>query len=173
MSLNGFSDSTIEKIKRLCDILSAVQNSDFISKRLSLYGGTALSFLYLDQPRLSEDLDFNYRHIDKKNWEKIWNKIDRDLKWIIGSLGYNKEDIKINSLYNQCRFHLNYISETGIKDDIKIEIGYMRRFPDLKYDCIRKFNHLITGEEVKVLTPLKEELFANKFATMISRSNIS
>ena len=109
MSLNGFSDSTIEKIKRLCDILSVVLNSDFISKRLSLYGGTALNFLYLDQPRLSEDLDFNYRHIDKKDWEKIRNKIDRDLKWIIGSLGYNKEDIKINSLYNQYRFHLNYI----------------------------------------------------------------
>ena len=57
MTLEGFSADTIEKMKRLCDLLSAIQNSEFISKRLSLYGGTALNFIYLNNPRLSEDLD--------------------------------------------------------------------------------------------------------------------
>ena len=137
---------------------------------MSLYGGTALNLLYLDQPRLSEDLDFNYRHIDEEDWGKVREKIDDDLKWIINSLGYNKKDIKINSLYNFCRFHIKYISRTGIKDDIKIEIGYMRRFPNLKKDCIKSFNHLTKGEKIKIKTPNKEELFANKFVTMISRS---
>ena len=170
MTLEGFSDNIIEKMKRLCDILFAIQNSEFISKRLCLYGGTALNFLYLKQPRLSEDLDYNYRHIDGEDWGKIRNIIDKNLKWIIYSLGYNKEDVKINSLYNQCRFHLNYVSETGIKDDIKIEIGYMRRFSNLDKDCVKSFSHLISGEKIKVMTPVKEELFANKFATMISRS---
>jgi len=170
MTLEGFSSDTIEKMKRLCDLLSAVQNSEFISKRLSLYGGTALNFIYLNNPRLSEDLDYNYRHIDKEDWGKVRDRIDKDLKWILDSLGYKKEEIKINSLYNQCRFHLNYISETGIKEDIKIEIGYMRRFPNLNRDCIKSFNHLTKGEKIKVMTPIKEELFANKFTTMISRS---
>lgn len=170
MKLKGYSSDIIEKIKRLCDLLLSIQNSEFISKRLSLYGGTALNFLYLDNSRLSEDLDYNYRHIDKEEWSKIRDKIDIDLKWIIDSLGYKKDDIKINSLYNQCRFHLNYISETGVKDDLKIEIGYMRRFPNLKKDCIKSFNHLTKEEKIQVMTPVKEELFANKFATMISRS---
>ena len=170
MKLKGYSSDTIEKMKRLCDLLLSIQNSEFISKRLSLYGGTALNFLYLDNPRLSEDLDYNYRHIDKEDWSKIRDKIDIDLKWIINSLGYKKDDIKINSLYNQCRFHLNYISETGVKDDLKIEIGYMRRFPNLKKDCIKSFIHLTKEEKIQVMTPVKEELFANKFATMISRS---
>jgi len=170
MALEGFSADTIEKMKRLCDLLSAIQNSEFISKRLSLYGGTALNFVYLNNPRLSEDLDYNYRHIDKEDWGKVRDRIDKDLKWIIDSLGYKKSDVKINSLYNQCRFHVNYISETGIKDDIKIEIGYMRRFSNLNEDCIKSFDHLTNGEKIKVMTPTKEELFANKFATMISRS---
>lgn len=170
MKLKGYSSDTIEKMKRLCDLLLSIQNSEFISKRLSLYGGTALNFLYLDNSRLSEDLDYNYRHIDKEDWSKIRDKIDIDLKWIIDSLGYKKEDVKINSLYKQCRFHLNYNSETGVKDDLKIEIGYMRRFPNLKKDCIKSFNHLTKEGEIQVMTPVKEELFANKFATMISRS---
>lgn len=170
MKLKGYSSDTIEKMKRLCDLLSSIQNSEFISKRLSLYGGTTLNFLYLDNPRLSEDLDYNYRHIDKEDWSEIRDKIDIDLKWIIDSLGYKKDDVKINSLYNQCRFHLNYISETGVKDDLKIEIGYMRRFPNLKKDCKKSFNHLTKEVKIQVMTPVKEELFANKFATMISRS---
>jgi len=170
MTLKGFSSNILEKMKRLCDLLSAIQNSEFISKRLSLYGGTALNFLYLNNPRLSEDLDYNYRHIDKEDWSKIRDRIDRDLKWILDSLGYKKDDVKINSLYNQCRFHLNYISETGVKDDVKIEIGYMRRFPNLNEDCIKSFNHLTKEGKIRVMTPIKEELFANKFATMISRS---
>jgi len=170
MALKGFSSDTIEKMKRLCDLLLAIQRSEFISKRLSLYGGTALNFLYLNTPRLSEDLDYNYRHIDKEDWSKTRDKIDIDLKWILDSFGYKKDEIKINSLYNQCRFHLNYISETGVKDDLKIEIGYMRRFSNLNEDCIKSFNHLTNEEEIRVMTPVKEELFANKFATMISRS---
>jgi predicted nucleotidyltransferase component of viral defense system len=170
MTLKGFSSDTIEKMKRLCDLLLAIQNAEFISKRLSLYGGSALNFLYLNNSRLSEDLDYNYRHIDKEDWSKIRDRIDSDLKWILNSLGYKKEDIKINSLYNQCRFHLNYISETGVKDDLKIEIGYMRRIPNLNKDCIKSFNHLTNDVKINVMTPVKEELFANKFATMISRS---
>lgn len=170
MRLKGFSDNIIEKINRLCDLLSAMQNSEILSKRLSLYGGTALNFLYLNQPRLSEDLDYNYRHIDKQDWGKIRDRIDKHLKWIINSLGYKQENLNINSRYNQCRFHLRYVTETGIKDDIKIEIGYMRRIPDLNEDYIKTFNHPITREKIQVMTPIKEELFANKFATMISRS---
>lgn len=170
MMLEGFSDDTIEKMKRLCDLLSAIQNSEFISKRLSLYGGTALNFLYLNCPRLSEDLDYNYRHIDRSDWGATRDKIDEDIKWILKSLGYEKSNVKINAHYNQCRFHLNYITKTGIKDDIKIEIGYMRRIPDLNNDYIKRFNHLTSREKIMVMTPIKEELFANKFATMISRS---
>ena len=83
MMMKGFSTNTIEKMRRLCDILSAIQNSTFLSQRLSLYGGTAINFVYLDCPRLSEDLDFNYRHIDNSDWGTTREKIDETIKWIL------------------------------------------------------------------------------------------
>ena len=73
MAFVGFSTDIIEKMERLCDILAAIQRSKFVAERLSLYGGTALNFIYLDQPRLSEDLDFNYRHIDEEDWNFMKN----------------------------------------------------------------------------------------------------
>ncbi len=92
------------------------------------------------------------------------------MKWIISSLGYEDEQLNINPKHNQCRFHLSYTSKRGVESDIKIEIGYMRRFPDLKDDTFKSFEHLVKGREIEVMTPKREELFANKFATMISRS---
>lgn len=170
MTLQGFSQEIREKIDRLCDLLDSIEGSEFLSNRLSLYGGTALNFLYLDQPRLSEDIDFNYRHIDEEDWGEVRDRIDENLKWIIDSLGYEDEQLNINPKHNQCRFHLSYTSERGIENDIKIEIGYMRRYPDLKEDTFKSFDHLTKGKRIEVMTPKKEELFANKFATMISRS---
>ena len=170
MDVSGYSQEMVEKMERLCDILESIGKSDFVSKRLSLYGGTALNFIYLDIPRLSEDLDFNYRHIDEKDWGEVRDRIDDDLKWIIRSLGYGSGDLKINAKHNHCRFHLNYVSSQGVKGDIKIEIGYMRRFPDMEKDTTECFSHLTKGTTIKTMTPNKEELFANKFATMISRS---
>ncbi len=86
MTLEGFSQETREKIERLCDLLGSIEKSEFVSKRLSLYGGTVLNFVYLDQPRLSEDLDFNYRHIDQEDWGEVRDKIDENLKYILRSI---------------------------------------------------------------------------------------
>ncbi len=60
---SGFSVREIEKVLRISDLLEDISNVKFLQKRLSLYGGTALNFIYFqDVPRLSVDLDFNYRH---------------------------------------------------------------------------------------------------------------
>jgi len=170
MTLEGFSQETSEKIERLCDLLESIEKSEFVSKRLSLYGGTALNFVYLDRPRLSEDLDFNYRHIDQEDWGEVRDKIDENLKYILRSLGYEDENVKIDPKHNMCRFHIGYTTESGLNDNIKIEIGYMRRRPNLKNDTRTSFSHLTKGKSIEVMVPEKEELYANKFATMISRS---
>ncbi len=170
MDLKGYSGDVVEKMGRLCDLLSAIGDSEFVSRRLSLYGGTALNVLYLDLPRLSEDLDFNYRHIDGNDWGLVRERLDEYLKSIIRSQGYKDEDLKISPHYNHCRFGLNYTAESGTRDQLKIEIGYMRRFANLKEERRVAFRHLTRGTNVVVLTPTEEELFANKFATMISRS---
>ncbi|MBW6470223.1 MAG: nucleotidyl transferase AbiEii/AbiGii toxin family protein [Methanosarcinaceae archaeon] len=45
----------------------------------------------------------------------------------------------------------------------------MRRFPILRSDTLADFNHICRDDKFKVKTPLKEELFANKWCTFLKR----
>src|SRR4030042_2486234 len=56
----GFNPPVLEKAYHITRILAAVAGSETLSKALALKGGTALNFVYLDLPRLSIDLDFNF-----------------------------------------------------------------------------------------------------------------
>lgn len=55
-----YKPDILEKIAYLQAVLSMVNEDPFLSSRLVLKGGTALNLYYLDTPRLSVDLDFNY-----------------------------------------------------------------------------------------------------------------
>ena len=58
----GFSAREIEKVCRISDLLEDVSAVKFLSDRLSLYGGTALTFIYSPEIlRLSIDLDARAR----------------------------------------------------------------------------------------------------------------
>ena len=57
----------------------------------------------------------------------------------------------------------------GNQDGFKIEVGYMRRTPILKTDTLADFKHIDTQETFKIKTPTKEELFANKWCTLLYR----
>jgi predicted nucleotidyltransferase component of viral defense system len=170
MDFELYSEDIVEKIQRLSEILITIADAKILKEHLSLCGGTALNLLHLDSPpRLSEDLDFNYRHFGDEDWGRIRDMIDMNLKRILDKLGYPKESIKIQPYYNLNRFFISYETENGKKDQIKIEIGYMRRIPDLRLDDNLNFHHPAFPRTVKILTPKKEELFANKFVTMLSR----
>ena len=166
----GFDDKTIEKIYRICDILRRISLVEYTKERLSLYGGTSLNFLHFKNiPRLSIDIDFNYRDIKTGDWEKERDKIDNVLKKILSDLKYSDKDIKIQAQYPITRFTVHYKTKTNQADSIKIEIGYMRRMPVFKNDINLKFNHFETDEKIELKTPKSEELFGNKFCTLLYR----
>jgi len=166
----GFDDKTIEKIYRICDILQRISLVDYVKERLSLYDGTGLNFLHFKNiPRLSLDIDFNYRDIKIGDWEKERDKIDSILKKILSDLKYSDENIKIQVQYPITRFTVKYKTKNDESDSIKIEIGYMRRIPIFKNDIISNFNHFKTDEEIEIKTPKSEEIFGNKFCTLIYR----
>ena len=170
MELKGYAPDIVEKINRLSVILSAIGDAKLLQEHLCLYGGTALNLLHLkDAPRLSEDLDFNYRQIGDEDWGKKRDEIDHTIKRVLDTLGYANESIKIQPQYNLNRFFVRYENENGKKDLIKIEIGYMRRIPDFIEDVNIDFQHPFFSRTVKILSPKKEELYANKFSTMLSR----
>jgi predicted nucleotidyltransferase component of viral defense system len=167
---HGFNAKETEKVLRISDLLEDISAVKFLSDRLSLYGGTALTFIYSPQIlRLSIDLDFNYRHIDVADWGDVRKNIDEKLKELIYRQKYNKRDVAINASYPLTRFTVKYLNTLGSEDSVKIEIGYLRRTPILKTDTLADFKHIGTQETFKTKTPQKEELFANKWCTLLYR----
>jgi len=130
---HGFNVREIEKVCRISDLLEDLSAIKFLSDRLSLYGGTALTFIYSPEIlRLSVDLDLNYRHFNEKDWGEVRDEIDKRIKDILYRQGYKKSDIAINSSYPLARFTIKYLNTLGDQDSFKIETGYMRRTPNLK-----------------------------------------
>ncbi|MFO7791850.1 MAG: nucleotidyl transferase AbiEii/AbiGii toxin family protein [Thermoplasmata archaeon] len=168
--MSVFDEKTVEKVYRMCDILQRISSVDYTMERLSLYGGTSLNFLHFkDLPRLSLDIDFNYRDQKTEDWGEERDKIDDIIKRILSDLKYLAENIKIQATHPLTRFTVHYRTDNGRKDSIKIEIGYMRRIPIFEEDEVKTFEHPETGQEIALKTPRSEEIFGNKFCTLIYR----
>lgn len=168
----GFEERHVEKACRVSDLIQRISQVPFLRDRLSLYGGTALAFVHFPEIyRLSVDVDFNYRHLDEEDWGTIRAGIDDDLKRVLYSLRYEASDLSIDASYPLGRITIDYTSRGGIRDSFKIEVGYMRRIPVLKTDSLEEYRHPAGGEAFKVLTPRREELFANKWCTMLYRGS--
>ena len=166
----GFDEKTIEKMYRICDILQRISYVGFTKERLSLYGGTSLHFLHFKNvPRLSMDIDFNFRDLKTSDWGKDRDKIDNIIKKVLSDLTYSKNEIKIQAEYPITRFTVNYKTKNEQRDSIKIEIGYMRRIPIFKNDQKLSFPHFKTDEKIELKTPISEELYGNKFCTLLYR----
>ena len=164
----GFEPRLLESVLRMCDILQDMSRVPYLGNRLALYGGTALNFIHFDGlPRLSFDLDFNYRQPPGADWGAERAHIDDLLKRQLGRLGYG--EIRIQPTYPLVRMDLKFRDESGLGGHLKIETGYLRRIPILRRDSTARFNHIGTGEKIPILTPRKEELFANKVATFLKR----
>jgi predicted nucleotidyltransferase component of viral defense system len=171
---HGFQEDQIEKVCRISDILEDISAIPFLSQRLSLYGGTALNLIHFPQmPRLSADIDFNYRHIDEdRDWGNVRDQIDSSFKQILRSQTYREEDIKIDPSYPLSRFTVRYVNHLGDRDSFKIETGYMRRIPILREDAHMTFYHIGADIGYTVTTPMTEELYANKLVTLLSRATL-
>jgi len=167
---HGFDVREIEKVCRISDILEDISAVKFLKDHLSLYGGTALTFIYSKEIlRLSIDLDLNYRQIDKEDWGEVRSEIDERIKALLYRQGYKESDLAISPSYPLARITVQYINIRGLKDNYKIEIGYMRRYPVLKADTLANFKHIGTQENFLIKTPMKEELFANKWCALLYR----
>lgn len=169
----GFDPVQVEKVCRISDILEDISAIIFMRERLSLYGGSALAFVHFDDvERLSVDIDFNYRHIDReKDWGDVRDVIESNLKTILNNQRYTEDTISITPTYPLSRFTVKYTNHVGRPDEIMIETGYMRRIPILQTDKEYDFYHIGTANRFKVMTPIKEELFGNKWCTMLYRGS--
>jgi len=167
---HGFNVRETEKVCRISDVLEDISAVKFLRDRLALYGGTALTFIYSKEIlRLSIDLDLNYRHLDTKDWGEVRNEIDEKIKALLYRQGYEKPDIAISPTYPLARITVQYTNTLGSRDNFNIEIGYMRRYPIMKTDALAALKHIGTQETFPIKTPVKEELFANKWCALLYR----
>lgn len=56
----GFVRDTFEKVCRLADVLSFMENDPLLADSLALKGGTAINLTIFDLPRLSVDIDLDF-----------------------------------------------------------------------------------------------------------------
>ena len=133
----GLNLELLGKVYHLTRMLNEIGKYPILKENLTLKGGTALNFLYLDIPRLSIDLDFDYTgKITKEEMTKQRPWIEKEIKDIASKLKYKIKDR--GSSYIISRQSLQYQTTRNTKDQIKVEINYLNRIPLGKRD-VKKF----------------------------------
>ncbi|MFQ6109678.1 MAG: nucleotidyl transferase AbiEii/AbiGii toxin family protein [Candidatus Aminicenantales bacterium] len=163
----GFSIDFLEKTFHLTSILSAISGHKNLGRMLTLKGGTALNFVYLDVPRLSVDLDFNFTGaLEKQRMFELRKVISREIVELGRSLGYRVS--KRPESYIMERFVLKYRKLSGLQDSLRLEINYLERVPFVS--VVRKrFKNIFGGEKLHINTYTVEEIAAMKTKAMAER----
>jgi len=163
----GFNPVFLEKTYHITRILAAISQNDILADALALKGGTALNFVYLDVPRLSIDLDFNFvAAVEKEKMLEIRPRLKEEIERFAKALGYEL-DAKPGS-YIMERYLLRYRSLAGPADSVKLEINYLERVPVMGA-VSKRFRHIFELPEFRVRTYAIEEITAMKTKAMAER----
>jgi len=115
----GFNPGFIEKVYQLTRILEAVYSDNNFREYLALKGGTALNFIYLNIPRLSVDLDFNFvGALEKNKMLQLRPTVTDRIKVVADNLGFTTS--KNPFFYILDRFLLRYRSLQGLRDSYSL-----------------------------------------------------
>lgn len=164
-----FLRDPLEKVYRLLELLGTITSAPDIEGKLSLKGGTALQFIYLDFKRLSVDIDFNYiGSLDREVMQEERAKISDMLSNIFKEFGYNLES-NIRS-YAEEQYVLGYTNSVGNNDRIKVDINYLERLPAMPV-VQKETKHPF---DILKVTPIPtfqfEEIIAQKTRALITRA---
>ena len=164
----GFNPGFIEKVYQLTRILEAVYSDNNLKEYLALKGGTALNFIYLNIPRLSVDLDFNFvGALEKNKMLQLRPTVTDRIKVVADNLGFTTSKKPFSYILD--RFLLRYRSLQGLRDSIRIEINYLERIP-VVVPVQKSFHHFFGDiERFKVKTYQPEELGAMKTKALVER----
>jgi len=167
-----------EKIGRLTTVLEEIGNDPLLNESLVFMGGTPLNFgVFGDEPpRLSYDLDFNFRapenQITPLDMNDVLESTHRNLQDLLLRLNYSPESIKYNSRFELGQYKIQYRTLSGVPDTLKIDICYSRRIPLLRRkDGVQGDNliNLKMMDNIKIKIPAVEELCGEKIAAFVKR----
>lgn len=123
----GFVRDTFEKVCRLADVLSFMENDALLSDTLALKGGTAINLTIFDLPRLSVDIDMDYsKDVSREAMLQEREQITDHIRKYMTASGYSLSP-KSKQYHALDSFVFEYVNAGGMKDNLKIEINYMLR----------------------------------------------
>ncbi len=166
----GFVRDTYEKVCRLSQVLTFIENDNFLSESLALKGGTAINLMFFSLPRLSVDIDLDFIHnLPKEEMIKSKELITEKFHTFMRNQGYTLEEkiSKTTHALNSSVF--SYINAGGVKDRIKIEVNYMLREHILKPE-IRSVNKIEGFSNSKILCINPIEIYGAKITALLSRA---
>jgi len=166
----GFGFDILEKTYHLIKIMQFIFSQSDLKKNLTLKGGTALNFIYLDIPRLSIDIDLNLTDgsVDSKV-EQMAEEIFVKIKAGGSKLGYQVEDAASTVIWQ--RKILKYQTLRGPMDFIKVELDKIERIPLMDRIVQRIINPFPEFNEVYVSSYSLEELTAMKVKSLFDRAH--
>jgi predicted nucleotidyltransferase component of viral defense system len=122
----AFAPDVVEKVTRLCQLLSDIHMHPYLGSRLVLKGGTALNLFYLEAPRLSVDADLNYvGAVDAETMASERPLLRVALRAV--SEGQGCRVTEGPEAHASSAFILSYRNEKGSQDSLKLEVNYMYR----------------------------------------------
>jgi len=122
-----FVRDNLEKVYRLTEILSFLNQSEHLGQKLALKGGTAINLTVFDMPRLSVDIDLDYdHHCTREEMLEERTLITDNIQRYMSLNGYalHPGTKTPHSLDSWVYMSTNAGSN---RDNIKIEINYMMR----------------------------------------------
>ncbi len=178
---------TIEQVRHQVNILEEIYANAFMKKRLVLGGANALLYVHFESvpriitrvltsgmqmtaiPRVTSDIDGDY-HIPHQGiiYEDDRKEFESKLHDILvkhGNLQIRENDRSFNL---DIKYRGDYIRD----GTFKVEINFMRRIPVLGY-IEGTFKDPVSDRTFPVKTYPKEQAFANKWRTMVSRNKSS
>jgi hypothetical protein len=167
-AVTGFRPDTLEKVIRLLNLLTQINQDEFLKDRLVLKGGTALNLFIFDVPRLSVDIDVNYiGAIDLATMQKERPHVEELLTAICQRAGYSMN--RIAPAHAGGKWRLGYQSAMGEQANLELDLNYMFR---LNFHPVIKTDSKKVGSFQALQIPILDtkELTAGKLSALFTRT---
>jgi Nucleotidyl transferase AbiEii toxin, Type IV TA system len=117
----AFTQSVIEKVERLLEVLSALEGDPFLGRMFVLHGGTALNLFHDEVPRLSVDIDLMFTGaVDLETMREMRPQVDTRFRGVVAALGYAVQGT--NDEHSGQTYRVKYGDEY-----IKVDVSYLAR----------------------------------------------
>lgn len=166
----GFLAESLQKQLTLLLILREISRHPILRKKFALKGGTAINLFWLPLPRLSVDIDLNYKaNVDRSKMLQDRPLLEEQLKKLIESMGISVEHKPINE-HAGGKWRLRAQSALGGNFALELDLNYMMRVPI--WGIYLRQPHIIDEDYIFKFNSVSfEELLAGKVKALLERAS--